>query len=104
MRRPTPGTHSYEVGSTILPTQRLYEATLVRIVVAFASARHAQDAVGFLARTALVAGAMDVSGGDGPSFATVSLELEARNRDRLLTLVSGLHGIVMQERDPALVA
>jgi hypothetical protein len=71
---------------------------VIHFVVAFATTRHANDAVRFLAGTALVAGDPTVQGGDGPDFAVVEVDVETGNRDRLATLINGLHGILMSER------
>jgi hypothetical protein len=71
---------------------------VIRVVIAFATARHARDAVRFLAEASLVLDPPYVRGGEGAEFATVELEVEAGDRERLGTLVHGLHGIVVGER------
>jgi hypothetical protein len=77
---------------------------LIQLVVAFATKRHALEAVRFVSDTALVCGVPSVTAGDGSSFAVVRFEVEARNRERLATLVQGLHGIVMPDRAAEAVA
>ena len=71
---------------------------MIRVIVAFATARHARDAVRFLAGASLVFDPPTVRGGEGAEFATVELEVEVGDRERLGTLVHGLHGIVVGER------
>ncbi len=74
------------------------------LTVAFATARHARDALSFLRASGVRVAPGDISGGAGAEFAVVELAVEAGDRPRVLTLLSGLHGIVLEDRAQAAVA
>ncbi len=73
---------------------------MTHLLVAFATDRHARDAVRFLDGTTLVTCAPSIRGGEGGSFAVVDFRVDPEDCDRLATLLSGLHGIVLREAAP----
>jgi hypothetical protein len=69
----------------------------VRLTVAFASPRHARDAVRFLAGSTLHVTAFARPAADDSEMALVDLEIPGVERVRLDTLISGVHGIVIDQ-------
>jgi hypothetical protein len=74
------------------------------LTVAFATARHARDALSFLRVSGMRIASGHVSGGSGAEFATVELLVDRADRARVLTLLSGLHAIVLEDRAQVAVA
>jgi hypothetical protein len=75
---------------------------MTHLTVAFASPRHARDALAFLASGVHPFRAVPREATDpSTALALVDIELPCGERDRLLTLLSGVHGIVVADT-PAL--
>jgi len=69
----------------------------VHLTVAFASSRHARDAVRFLAGSTLRVTAFARPTADEAEMALVDLEIPRVERARLETLLGGVHGIVIDQ-------
>ncbi len=69
----------------------------VRLTVAFASSRHAREAVRFLAGSTLHVTAFARPTLDDAEMALVDLEIPSVERARLETLLGGVHGIVIDQ-------
>jgi hypothetical protein len=68
------------------------------MTLAFASAAHAKGSLDFIARSAVpFAQVSPISEGDSSSFARVDIAIRAVDRPRLMTLVTGMHGMPMAE-------
>jgi hypothetical protein len=71
---------------------------LTWLTVAFASRGHAVTALGFLADAGFAFRCEEIVGGNGSDCATVAIAVRTEDRERLRTLVCGLHGIVIEEQ------
>ena len=72
---------------------------MIRMTLAFASAAHARGSLDFIARSAVpFAQVSPITDGDPSSFARVDVAIRAVDRARLVTLVTGMHGMAMAER------
>lgn len=74
------------------------------LTVAFATTRHARDALSFLRVSGMRIAPGDISGGAGAEFAVVELLVDLGDRPRVLTLLSGLRAIVLEDREQVAVA
>lgn len=71
---------------------------MVRLTLAFASASHATTALRFIEGAAIeFAQSSPIDPGPDGGFAHVDVTLAACDRGRLLTLVDGVHGLVVAE-------
>lgn len=68
------------------------------LTLAFATARHAHHAIGFLRACDVAFDAGEVSGGADGDFATFDVQVSISARSRLLTLVAGVNGLVVAEQ------
>ena len=71
---------------------------MIRLTIAFASAAHARGSLDFIARSAVPFSQVSpITDGDSSSFARVDIAVRAVDRVRLMTLVTGMHGMPMAE-------
>ena len=71
---------------------------MIRLTIAFASAAHARGSLDFIARSAVPFSQVSpITDGDSSSFARVDIAVRAVDRVRLMTLVTGMHGMQMAE-------
>ena len=68
------------------------------IRVAFASPTHARAALGFLAEAEFAWRPGAISGGTGGDYAFVDFEVGPGDVSRLRCLLTGVHGIVLEEK------
>ena len=74
---------------------------MIRMTLAFASAAHARGSLAFIARSAVPFDQVSpIAEGDASSFARVDVMVQATDRARLLTLVTGMHGMHVAESRP----
>ena len=73
---------------------------MIRMTLAFASAAHARGSLDFIARSAVPFSQVSpITDGDSSSFARVDIAVRRVDRGRLMTLVTGMHGMQMAESD-----
>lgn len=78
---------------------------MTHLTVAFASGNHARDALRFLAGASLAITATARPCPDDAELAVVDIDVPVTERERLGTLLHGVHAIVIGEEDtPAAVA
>ena len=72
---------------------------MAHLTVAFASPSHARDAIGFLARStlSLTLCARPVHG--DADMALVDIDVPTAERDRLGTLLAGVHALVLEREE-----
>ena len=74
---------------------------MIRLTLAFASAAHARGSLDFIARSAVPFSQVSpITDGDSRSFARVDVAVRAADRGRLMTLVTGMHGMEMAASAP----
>ena len=71
------------------------------LILAFATARHAHQAMGFLRACDVAFQEGAVSGGAGGDFAMLEVQVASASRSRFLTLVAGVNGLLVGERPVA---
>jgi hypothetical protein len=71
---------------------------VIRLTLAFASASHARGSLDFIERSAVPFSQVSpITEGDSSSFARVDVTVRGADRMRLMTLVTGMHGMQMAE-------
>jgi hypothetical protein len=71
---------------------------VIRLTLAFASEAHARGSLAFISRSAVPFEQMSpITDGDSSSFARVDIAVSAADRVRLMTLVTGMHGMRVAE-------
>jgi hypothetical protein len=72
---------------------------VIQLTLAFASEAHARGSLAFISRSAIpFAQVSPISDDDPGSFARVDVAVRAVDRGRLMTLVTGMHGMHVAER------
>ena len=66
-----------------------------RVTAAFASDRQASDALGYIHRHPDLGATGRLRHVDGSTLAFVDVDVDAANRDRVLTLLRGAKGVVL---------
>lgn len=77
---------------------------MIRLIVAFASTRHAHAAIAFLHGASFEVHWSGPEAGGALEFATVEFVVHAHDVRRLRILVAGLHGIVIKTEPAVAVA
>src|SRR3954447_19642640 len=84
----------------LLDPARRGDLPVIRMTLAFASAAHARGSLDFIARSAVPFSQVSpITVGDSSSFARVDVAVRPVDRGRLMTLVTGMHGMQMAESD-----
>jgi hypothetical protein len=85
-------------GQLVVDPARRGDPFVIRLTLAFASAAHARGSLDFISRSAVPFAQMSpITDGDSSSFARVDIAVRAADRVRLMTLVTGMHGMQMSE-------
>ena len=72
---------------------------MIQLTLAFASAAHARGSLAFISHSAVPFEQVSpISDEDPGSFARVDVAVRAADRARLMTLVTGMHGMHVAER------
>ena len=71
---------------------------MIRMTLAFASAAHARGSLAFISRSEVPFEQLSpITDGDPGSFASVDVAVRSSDRVRLMTLVTGMHGMRVNE-------